>query len=273
VRAFAAPEGSRRSGWTGASALVILPAALAILLPEPAAAYAPLPWDTPEERAPSTVLDRRPSMRTRAPRGSRRLFATAGATFDWMVRPGGDLGRDLDEGRGVTVEIPATLPGWALYALLDPSAIFQTLSEEAWRSGYRGDGLRTSPVVDELGFVFAYSKSTHDEILAGGEATFSRYGLGVRLGGPSPADRAFRGTVSAGWAWSEIDFESSPDREATGPYLGAGLELRTRPGAMGNTVVGLRLDARWDWPRGLDGAGGRFSGRTFTAGAGVVFLW
>jgi len=272
VRPPAAPGRSRCPRRLRAGALVALPAALVILLSETAAGYAPLPWDTPEEREPSPVLDRRPT-RTRAPRGSRRLFATAGATFDWTVRPRGDLGRDLDDGQGVTVEIPATLPGWALYALLDPSAIFQTLSDEAWRSGYRGDGLRTSPVVDELGFVFVYSKSTHDDLVVPGEATLSRYGLGVRLGGPSPADRTFRGTVSAGWTWNEIDFESRPGHEATGPYLGAGLELRTRPGTMGNTVVGLRLDARWDWPRGLDGAGGRFSGRTFTAGAGVVLLW
>ncbi|MHC5054848.1 MAG: hypothetical protein ACYTKD_09040 [Planctomycetota bacterium] len=247
-------------------------AALVALSVKTAAAYTPLPWDTPEDRPSPLVLDRRPA-RAHVPRGSRRLFATAGVSFDWMVRAGGDLGRDLDEGRGVSVEIPATLPGWAVYALLDPSAIFQTLSDEAWRSGFRGEGLRTSPVVDELGFVFVYSRSTHDDILTGDEATFSRYGLGVRLGGPGPADRSLRATVSAGWAWDQIEFESRPDREATGPYLGAGLELRTRPGAMGNTVVGLRLDARWDWPRGLDGVGGRFSGQTFTAGAGVVLLW
>ncbi len=238
-----------------------------------AAAYSSLPWDAPRESDPTLPdLDRRPT-RPVAPRGSRQLFATAGAAFDWTVRPGGGLGRELAEGSGVTLEIPATLPGWVVYAVVDPSAILQTLTEEAWRSGFRGEGLRTSPVVDELGFVFVYSRSTHDDLVAGGDCVLSRYGLGVRLGGPAPAGRILRGTVSAGWAWDQFEFDSRPDREATGPYLGAGLELRTRPGMMGRTVVGLRLDARWDWPRGLDGAGGSFSGELFTAGAGIVFLW
>jgi hypothetical protein len=176
-------------------------------------------------------------------------------------------------GEGVSLEIPATLPGWAVYALLDPTSILQTFSDEAWRSGYRGDGLRTSPIIDELGFVFTYSTSTHDDLLFGGEAIYTRYGLGIRLGGPAPASRTVRGTLLAGWAWDEIEYESRPDRNGTGPYLGAGLEIRSRSGAMGNTVVGLRLDARWDWPSGLDGEGGRFSGRTLTTGVGIVLLW
>ncbi len=275
VRAHASARTGRRRrarAFFSLRALVILPAALAMLTAEPATAYTPLPWDTPGEKDSPLVLDRRP-VRTYVPRGSRQLFATAGVTFDWMVRPGGGLGREFGPGQGVSVEIPATLPGWAVYALLDPSSIFQTLTDEAWRSGFRGDGLRTSPIIDEIGFVFVYSESTHDALLAGGEATFSRYGLGVRLGGPGPAGRTVRGTIAAGWAWSQIEFESRPDLEGTGPYLGAGIELRSRRGAMGNTVVGLRLDARFDWPRGLDGAGGRLSGRTLTTGVGVVFLW
>ncbi len=237
-----------------------------------AAAYSPLPWDSPLRSDTPSIPEQRPRSPI-VPRGGRRLFATAGATFDWTVRPGGDLGRELAEGQGLSLEIPATLPGWALYALIDPSSIMQTFSEEAWRSGFRGDGLRTSPVIDEIGFVFVYSQSTHEDLLTGGDAEFNRYGLGVRMGGPGPAERSLRGTLSAGWAWDEIDFATRADLEATGPYLGAGLELRTRPGAMGNTVIGLRLDARWDWPRGVDGTGGRFSGRTFTAGAGLVLLW
>ncbi len=274
MRRFPRPVRARSRARTsfGPSALIILPAALAMLTAETASAYSPLPWDTPGERDSPLVFEQRP-VRTRVPRGRRQLFATAGVTFDWMVRPGGDLAGELSSGQGVSLEIPATLPGWAIYAIADPNSIFQTLTEEAWRSGHRGDGLRTSPVIDEIGFVFIYSKSTHDDLVAGGEATFNRYGLGVRLGGPGPAGRIVRGTISAGWAWDQINFESRPDREATGPYLGAGLELRTRTGAMGNTVVGLRLDARWNWPSGLDGVGGRFSGKTLTTGVGVVFLW
>jgi len=273
---------TRRPRHVRLGTLVSLPASVAAFVAlttipaRTAAAYSSLPWDAPQERAPVLPsLDRRPARPARpvAPRGPRQLFATAGATFDWMVRPGGNLAREIAEGAGVTLEIPATLPGWVAYAIVDPSAISQTFSEEAWRSGFRGEGLRTSPVADELGFVFVYSRSTHDDLVAGGDCILSRYGLGVRLGGPAPADRSVRGTVSVGWAWDQVQFDSRPDREATGPYLGAGLELRTRPGAMGGTVVGLRLDARLDWLRGLDGAGGRFSGGVFTAGAGVVFLW
>ena len=97
---------------------------VAILAPR-AAAYSSLPWDAPQERDPTLpALDRRHA-RPVAPRGRRQLFATAGATFDWTVRPGGGLADEIGEGSGLTLEIPATLPGWAVYAIADPSAILR----------------------------------------------------------------------------------------------------------------------------------------------------
>ena len=261
------PLGSTTRAWARAVAGTVVCATLAAC----AGAYTPLPYDT-SSGGTSLPTRRSAPWSPAAGSGVRRLFGSAGATFDWTVRPEGAWAGLLGDGQGLTAEIPATLPGWVLYALLDPSAIFQTLSEQAWRSGYRGEGLRTSPAFDELGFVFLFSKSTHTDLVTGGEAALSRYGLGVRLGGPGGSDR-FRWTTSAGWAWDRIDFDSRPGIEATGPYLGTGVEFRSPPGSFGNSAIGLQLNARWDWPEGLDGAGGRLSGRIFTAGAGVVFLW
>ena len=241
----------------------------AVLVTAGASAYQPLPWDAPSREPVRPVHGRRPS---RAREGPRSLFGTAGVSFDWTVRFAGGI-EGLADGRGATLEIPATLPAWLVYAVFDPMAVFAPLSEEAWMSGFRGEGLGTSPVLDEVAFVFLLSQSTHDDLRAGGEVTCTRYGLGVKLAGPGPADRRVRGTLSAGWAWGDIDFDRRPDLDGTGPYIGLGVEARAAPPDRGGSVIGFRAGARWEWLRGVDGSGDRFVGRTFTAGAGVVFYW
>ena len=242
-------------------------ACVALVLAAGASAYQPLPWDSPSRDRPtrSRRVDRRPS-------GPRGMFGSAGVSFDWLVRPG-DGFSGLADGPGVTLEIPATLPAWLLYAMFDPTAVLVSLTEEAWMSGIRGESLGTSPVFDEIAFVFLLSYSTHDDVEFGGDATCLRYGLGVKLTGPGPADRRLRATLSGGWAWGEFDFDMRTDLDGTGPYLGVGLEARGTSSQRGAAVMGFRADVRWEWLRGVDGSGGSFSTKTFTAGAGVVFYW
>ncbi|MHC4506406.1 MAG: hypothetical protein ACYTFI_24185 [Planctomycetota bacterium] len=244
-------------------------ACVVLVLAAGASAYQPLPWDSPSgDRARTTRtrgIDRRPA-------GPRGLFGTAGVSFDWSVRPGDGVS-GLADGVGGTLEIPATLPAWAIYAMFDPTAVLVSLTEEAWMSGVRGEGLGTAPVFDEIAFVFLLSYSTHDDVEFGGNAICTRYGLGVKLTGPGPASNPLRATLSGGWAWGDFDFDMRGGLDGTGPYLGVGIEARGTSGQRGEAVMGLRADVRWEWLRGVDGSGGDFSTRTFTAGAGVAFYW
>lgn len=259
----------KRGTLTGVHARGAGAACAVLVLAAGAWAYQPLPWDSPTGESTPATRTRRGDRRPAGPRG---LFGSGGVSLDWSVRLGDGLS-GLADGLGGTLEIPATLPAWLVYAMFDPTAVLVSLTEEAWMSGVRGEGLGTAPVFDEIAFVFLLSQSTHDDVAFGGDATCLRYGLGVKLTGPGPADRRVRTTLSGGWAWGEFHFDMRTDLDGTGPYLGVGLEARGTSAQRGGAVMAFRTDARWEWLRGVDGSGGTFSTRTFTAGAGVVFYW
>jgi hypothetical protein len=264
----------------GGQVSLLVASALILLGAGQARAYQPLPWDVPSPGLGPGPVDA-PVPRREGPSyqtaGSRSLFGTAGALFDYNVHFDGHI-PGIADGRGYTFDIPATLPGWLLYALVvNPMSVFSALTPEAWTSGYRGRGLRTSPVFDEVDFELLYSKSTHDDVSYGGELDYTRVGVGVHLSGPMPSEQ-FRGSLVAGWTWHDLDFERRDDHAATGLYLGLGIEARFASGDSSrskgrDSMTSVQLGLRWDFVRGLDGAGDDFDATVLTAGAGVSFYW
>ena len=253
--------------------------ALTLCLAADAAAYQPFPWDEPPGPVEAPPARRAGSPRTpgrgeEVPLGERGPAGSACLVYDWSVRPAGDIG-GIGEGSGATVAVPAALPAWLIYGIfVDPGAIFGGITPDAMASGVRGEGLRTSPIIDELTVEVAYSKSTHDDELAGGRVGYERYSLGVRASGPGPADRAFRATATVGWAWHGLDFDSRADLDGTGPYVALGVVLSApAERSDGGRRYGLALEFRQDWFEGLDGLGGEFHEATATASAGAVVRW
>ncbi len=262
-----------------------------LLLAAAAGAYEPLPWDVPVGEETAQGYMRLPA-RMERPRGydglpgptagPRELFGTTGVFFDYSVAFDGHI-PGISDGRGYTLEIPATLPAWFIYALIaNPMAVFSAFSPESWTSGLRREGLRSSPVFDELDFELLYSRSSHDDETNGGGLDYTRVGLGVRLSGPAPADRILRPSLTLGWMWHDLDFNRRDDYAAVGPYVGLGLETRfvretdSRSRRSGNdSMISVRLSARWDFVRGPDSAnlGHDFDATLFTAGAGISFYW
>ena len=264
-------------------------ALLVLLFAAAAAAYQPLPWDIPFGGEPGRDYQRWPA-RTGRPRGyddlsgpttgPRELFGTFGALFDYNVSFDGHI-PGISDGRGFTLEIPATLPAWLVYTLImNPMAVLSALSPEAWTSGLRGEGLRSSPVFDEIDFELLYSRSTHDDEIYGGGLDYTRVGLGVRLSGPAPPDRVLRASLALGWTWHALDFDRRDNYTGAGLYVGLGLETRFAREADsrsrsrgGDSMISLRLSARWDFVRGPDNVGDDFDATLFTAGAGISFYW
>lgn len=260
-----------------------------LLLAAAAGAYQPLPWDVLVGEETGQGYVRLPPRMGRArgygdisgpTAGPRELFGTAGAFFDYHVALDGHI-PGVSDGRGYTIEIPATLPAWFVYALIaNPMAVLSTLSPEAWTSGLRGEGLRSSPVFDEINFELLYSRSSHDDEIYGGGLDYTRVGLGVRLSGPAPADRLLRGSLTLGWTWHALNFDRRDDYIAAGLYVGLGLETRfvkesDRRSRYGgdDSMVSVHLSARWDFVRGPDNVGDDFDVTLFTAGAGISFYW
>jgi hypothetical protein len=263
----------------GPAALLVL-AGVALLGAGEARAYQPLPWDAAPGLGPVYSPSPRGERSPYGTGGSRELFGTGGAMFDYNVHFDGHIS-GIADGRGYTFEIPATLPGWLVYALVvNPMSVFSTLTPEAWTSGYRGSGLRTSPLFDEIDFELLYSVSSHDDRAFGGELDYTRVGLGVRVSGPAPPERLIRTSLVTGWTWHSLDFDRRDDRTATGVYLGLGFEARFAGGSGGSSrtkgrdsMTSVRLGVRCDFVRGLDGAGDDFDATVFTAGAGFSFYW
>ena len=264
---------------SGAAAL-LMSLALLLLGTGEACAYQPLPWDTASPgHGPVGAPAPRGGRSLYETGGSRELFGTAGAMFDYNVHFDGHIS-GIADGQGYTFDIPATLPGWLLYALVvNPMSVFSTLTPEAWTSGYRGRGLRTSPLFDEIDFEVLYSRSSHDDLTYGGELDYTRVGLGVRVSGPLPSEQ-FRTSLVTGCTWHDLDFDRRDDRAATGAYLGLGFEARFASGSGGSSrlkgrdsMTSAQLGLRWDFVRGLDGADDDFDATVLTAGAGVSFYW
>lgn len=230
-----------------------------------ASAYQPLPWDEPE--GPSHLYGISPRSDVGRRLGRVRYFGSAGLYFDWHVRLEGDIG-GISDGAGFSLEIPATLPAWLLYGLLvDPVAVFAPLAAETWSSGLAGEGLRTSPLLDEVSFDFFWSRSSHQtESL--GDLEYNRYALGLRVGGPAGANWV-RAGLSVGCAWHDLNFDAGGRKTLFGPYAALGLDLRP----FAEAGLSIRFQARWDWASGLDDTGGVLRERAFAAGAGVVFSW
>lgn len=200
------------------------------------------------------------------------MFGTFGMSYDWMARLDGDL-NGVGDGAGYSIAIPATLPAWIVYGLLaDPLALFAPASSETWTSGFRGSGLRTAPVIDEVAFDFIYSVSSHDDEQNDSALSLTRYALGARTTGPGPSDRSLRASLSLGYCWHELNFDDRDNLHASGLYSILGMEYRFQGQGRGSTV-GVRLDARWDWARGADGTGGMFTNDMFTASTGIQLIW
>jgi len=253
---------------------VMAAAATVVLAATECRAYDPLPWDRLEgdtiAEPEITPAPRRRSRRRH--RGGRvDMFGSVGAAFDWTGHLAGDV-QGTGGGAGYSLTIPATLPGWLVYSIIDARAVFATMTAEAWTSGFHGGGLGTAPVIDEVSFDFIYSVGSHEDLVSGGDLTLTRYGIGIHATGPGPEERRIRGGLSVGWCWHDFDFDNRADMTASGPYVGAGFEFRFEIPSSEN-VMGVRLDARWDLVHGLDGSGGAFDAELFTSSVGFRFMW
>jgi hypothetical protein len=236
----------------------------------PAEAYDPVPWDLGESASRPEHVTRSPRVTSRS--GPILMFGTFGASFDWNTEVGGDV-PGVGAGRGYSISVPATLPGWIVYGLaVDPMAVFTPLASDAWTSGFCGDGLGTYPVIDEVAFEFVYSASSHDDLLYGGDLALTRYALGMRMTGPGPTERRLRGSMLLGWSWHDFDFDARPAIQASGPYGGIGVEFRF-PGRTPGSALGVRIDARWDFCVGTDGSGAAVPDQVFSTSAGMQFYW